>query len=93
MEFVVCYDIANPRRLGRLHRFLRKRAVSLQYSVFLFVGDDRQLDRLMADAEQLIHAREDDLRAYPLPSRGLKARLGRPALAEGIQWSGMPAVW
>lgn len=92
-EFVICYDIADPRRLGRLHRFLKKCAVPIQYSVFLFVGDDRQLDRCMEAAAKLIDGKQDDLRAYPLPSRGLKARLGRPSLPEGIQWSGLPAPW
>lgn len=92
-EFVVCYDISNPKRLGRLFRYLKKRAVPLQYSVFLFVGDSRQLDRCLAGAAQLIDNEEDDLRAYPLPSRGLKARIGKPALPEGIQWSGLPAPW
>jgi CRISPR-associated endonuclease Cas2 len=92
-EFVICYDIADPRRLGRLHRYLKKRAVTLQYSVFLFVGDDRQLDRCMEGAAKLIDAKEDDLRAYPLPGRGLKARIGCPALPEGIQWSGLPPSW
>ncbi|MDP2811895.1 MAG: CRISPR-associated endonuclease Cas2 [Rhodocyclaceae bacterium] len=92
-DYVICYDISNPKRLGRLHRFLKKRAVPLQYSVFLFSGDDRKLDRCLAGAEKLIDGKEDDLRAYPLPARGFKARLGRPALPEGIQWSGLPTAW
>lgn len=92
-EFVICYDIANPKRLGRLHRYLKKIAVPLQYSVFLFVGDDRQLDRCLKHATSLIDEKEDDLRGYPLPARGFKARLGKPALPEGIQWSGMPTAW
>lgn len=92
-ETIICYDISDPRRLGRVFRYLRKRAVPLQYSVFLFVGDSRRLDACMADLAQLISDKEDDLRAYPLPSRGLKARIGRPALPEGIQWSGLPVCW
>ncbi|HLA34216.1 MAG TPA: CRISPR-associated endonuclease Cas2 [Rhodocyclaceae bacterium] len=92
-EFVICYDISNPRRLARLHRYLKDWAVPIQYSVFLLVGDERKLERCLADAVLLIDGREDDLRAYPLPSRGLKARLGKPALPEGIQWSGMPTPW
>lgn len=92
-EFVICYDISEPRRLGRLHRYLKKAAVPLQYSVFLFVGDERQLDCLLAGIVPLMDPKEDDVRAYPLPARGLKARLGRPALPEGIQWSGMPTPW
>jgi CRISPR-associated protein Cas2 len=92
-EYIICYDVSNPKRLGRLFRYLRKCAVPLQYSVFLFTGDDRQLDRCMAKATGLIDAVEDDLRAYPLPVRGLKARLGKPALPEGIQMGSLPAAW
>ena len=57
----------------------------LQHSVFLFAGDDRQLARGMAKLLALTDPKEDDLRAYPLPKRGLKARLGKAALPEGIQ--------
>lgn len=92
-EFIVCYDICNPRRLGRLHRFLKGCAVPLQYSVFLFSGDERQLDRLLEQAAGYIDPNADDLRAYPLPTRGLKARLGQPSLPQGIQWSGLPTAW
>lgn len=92
-EFVLCYDISDPRRLGKLHRFMKKQAVPLQYSVFLYSGDDRQLDRLLEKAAKYIDPKADDLRAYPLPSRGLKARLGRPALPEGILFGGLPVAW
>ncbi len=92
-DYVVCYDISDPKRLSRLFRYLRKCAAPLQYSVFLFSGDDRQLDRCLRTAEKFIDPKEDDLRAYPLPKRGLKARLGKPALPEGIQWSGLPTAW
>ncbi|MCX8086381.1 MAG: CRISPR-associated endonuclease Cas2 [Rhodocyclaceae bacterium] len=92
-EYVICYDIAHPKRLSRVFRYLKKRAFPLQYSVFLFVGDERQLERLLEGLQPLIDGKEDDLRAYPLPRRGLKARLGRACLPEGIQWSGLPAAW
>jgi CRISPR-associated endonuclease Cas2 len=92
-EYIVCYDICDPQRLGRLHRFLKKSAVALQYSVFLFVGNERQLDLCLQHAAKLIDPEADDLRAYPLPVRGLKARLGKPSLPEGIQWSGLPGAW
>lgn len=92
-EYIICYDISNPRRLGRVHRYLKKHAVALQYSVFLYTGDERKFDRCLEGAVALIDEKEDDLRAYPLPARGLKARIGRPALPEGIQWSGLPTAW
>ncbi len=92
-DTIICYDISSPKRLGRVFRLLKKCALPLQYSVFLFSGDDRQLDRCLAQAAGLIDAQEDDLRAYPLPKRGFKARLGKAALPEGIQWSGLPTAW
>ena len=92
-EFVICYDIADPSRLGRVHRCLRKRAMPMQYSVFLFVGSEQQLMRCLGEIAQLIDPRADDVRAYPLPMRGLKARVGRATLPAGIQWSGLPTAW
>ena len=92
-DTLICYDIAHPRRLVRMHRTLKKHAVALQYSVFLFTGDERRLDRVLDEVSQLIDPAEDDLRAYPLPKRGFKARLGKASLPEGIQWSGLPAAW
>jgi len=92
-EAIICYDIADPRRLGRMFRYLKKCATPLQYSVFLFAGDERRLARCLENAAQLIDPDEDDLRAYPLPKRGFKARLGKAALPEGIQWSALPPSW
>lgn len=92
-EYLICYDISDPKRLTRVFRLLRQYAVSLQYSVFLFKGDDRQLDKIMLELAFLIDKNEDDVRAYPLPNRGLKARLGKPALPDGIQYSDLPTAW
>lgn len=89
-DHLICYDISDPARLARVHRSLKRQAVALQYSVFLYSGDARQLQKLMTELASLIHPREDDLRAYPLPQRGLRIRLGKTLLPEGIQWSGLP---
>lgn len=92
-EYIICYDICDPRRLGRIHRALRRQAVALQYSVFLFSGTRRQLQRCLDELETLMDKRHDDIRAYPLPQRGLRLRLGKALLPEGIQWSGLPLRW
>lgn len=92
-HFLICYDITCPRRLQRMHRRLCRWATPLQYSVFLLAGSEAQFERCLEAVAELIDPREDDLRGYPLPVRGLQARLGVPALPAGIQWSGLPAPW
>lgn len=92
-EHLICYDIRCPRRLGRIHRALQGQAMALQYSVFLFEGSPGQLDRCLAQLERLMDPRHDDIRAYPLPQRGLRLCQGKPLMPEGIYWSGLPPAW
>ncbi len=83
-DYIICYDIANPRRLGRVHRALKRLATPLQYSVFLFTGSEQQLQRCLEQLASIIDHRADDLRAYPLPERGLRYSQGPAAIPEGI---------
>ena len=92
-ETIICYDITCPRRLARIHRLLKKQALPIQYSVFLFTGTPLQLERCLAQLEHIMDKRYDDIRAYPLPQRGLRWSLGKTTLPEGIHLSGLPAPW
>ena len=65
----------------------------LQYSVFLFSGTPGQLQSCLTHLAQIIDPRHDDIRAYPLPQRGPRHRLGPPLLPEGIYYSGLPTLW
>jgi len=92
-DYIICYDIANPRRLGRIHRALKKLATPVQYSVFLFTGSEEQLQRCLAQLQHLMDPHQDDIRAYPLPQRGLRLVLGPSVLPEGILLSSLPPNW
>ena len=92
-SFVIGYDIANPRRLQRVHRLMCKFATPIEYSVFLLVGSAVQKDRCLSQVANLIKAGEDDVRCYPLPARGYQNRVGRSSLPEGIQWTGLPSAF
>ena len=92
-DYIICYDIANPRRLGRIHRALKKQATAVQYSVFLFSGTEEQLQRGLAQLQHLMDPHQDDIRAYPLPQRGLRWVLGRSLLPEGIFLGSLPDDW
>ncbi len=92
-DFLIAYDITDPRRLQRLHRLLTQHALAIEYSVFYASDDPRRIKTLLAQAAKLIDSRADDLRCYPLPQRGLRARIGRATLPPGVYYSTVPAEW
>jgi CRISPR-associated protein Cas2 len=77
--YLVVYDIRCPRRLVRLHRYLLREAIPLQYSVFLTERDSRTVSELAEGIRRLIDERADDVRIYPLPSELHLATLGKPS--------------
>ena len=92
-DFLIAYDITSPRRLAKVDRYLTKVAVPIEYSVFFATGDLRWIMGILTEIAGLIDKRSDDLRCYPLPSRGLKTRLGRATLPQGVIYSDLPAAW
>jgi CRISPR-associated protein Cas2 len=92
-EYIICYDITNPRRLGRIHRTLKQYAVPLQYSVFLFTGSAAQLAQCLARLQAIMDEHSDDIRAYPLPQRGLRFTLGPSKLPAGVTLGGVASHW
>jgi CRISPR-associated protein Cas2 len=66
MPFLLCYDIANPKRLQKIHRVIKNYAVPIQYSVFLGRFTSKELKTLLSTLDGLIKSSEDDIRIYPL---------------------------
>lgn len=75
--YVIAYDIANPKRLSRIHRFLKKQGLPMQYSVFTLVIKHKPLLRLLDGITKLINKREDDVRCYRLPKDSKAITLGK----------------
>ncbi|MGD0960334.1 MAG: CRISPR-associated endonuclease Cas2 [Methylomonas sp.] len=75
--YLISYDIANPRRLSRVHRVLKKAGLPMQYSVFTVVIKRKPLLRLLDRLEVLIDRRADDIRCYRLPEKRDVSALGR----------------
>lgn len=90
--YLVAYDIAAPRRLHRVRRFLIGHAIPVQYSVFAAGLTRRQLDTVLAGLGRLIGPKTDDVRIYPLPAAPMIDCLGHGALPQGIFacWGGFP---
>ena len=75
--WLITYDITNPKRLSRLHRFLRKHAVPVQFSVFHYEGSAASMGQLAAQIETRIDPKTDDVRIYQLPEHLGIDTLGR----------------
>lgn len=78
--WMICYDIADPRRLQRVHRIIRRQAIAVQYSVFVAPFTDQEVDALLQLVKAEIDPTEDDVRAYPIKADG--------AVAWGPDWIG-----
>ena len=82
--WLVIYDIADPRRLAKVCKKLKKSGVPLQYSVFSVETSAVGMAVLVAQLASLIHLKEDDIRAYRLPENSWRATLGEAILPEGL---------
>ena len=79
--YLIAYDIADPRRLGRVAGYLCQRACRVQYSVFVIQLRQSELTGLLADLDDIIDPVQDDIRAYPLPAKGDVTLLGQQFFA------------
>ena len=83
-NWLIAYDIGNPLRLCRVHRFLKRHAIPVQYSIFVFQGNQVALNSVLAGITERIAPDVDDVRAYYLPDRCEVAMLGTQHLPEGV---------
>lgn len=91
--YLLAYDIADPRRLQRVHRCLSRTGIWVQRSVFFVFATPAGLAALLDEVEGLMHKREDDLRAYPITHPGELWFQGRQVIAGPLLRPGeAPAV-
>ncbi|MEO5344629.1 MAG: CRISPR-associated endonuclease Cas2, partial [Gammaproteobacteria bacterium SHHR-1] len=67
-----------------IHRFLKKQAMPVQYSVFLIRCNALRLQQLRDELAAMIDPEADDIRIYTLPEKSDIITLGQQQLAEGI---------
>lgn len=83
--WLVCYDIANDKRLRKVYRVMRGYGDHLQYSVFRCLISELQLTQLKGKLKGVIHATEDQVMFVPLgaeegPSASGTFTIGVPLL-------------
>jgi len=74
--FLVCYDIANDKRLKRVFKACKNWGNHLQYSVFECDLNGVERQAMEAELKPLIHAKEDQVLFISLgPSEGRGERV------------------
>ncbi len=84
-RYLLCYDIADPKRLAMVCRRVKRDGVALQYSVFDCQLNAVSLRRLIRDLRELIDDREDDVRIYGPRVDAPFVWLGTAHCTEGVQ--------
>ena len=69
MITMVTYDITDPKRLTRLHRFLKEFGLNTQKSVFECDIDDEGLKRIRAYCKNNLDIATDSVRIYKICNR------------------------
>lgn len=87
---LLAYDIADPKRLKKIHKVMTAWGLPVQFSVFALDLTDRAADRLFAQLGRIADPDTDDIRLYRLPETPI-TRLGRPPLPEGVILTGAPS--
>lgn len=86
-DYLVCYDIADPKRLSKVFKVMKGSGKHLQYSVFHCALTWQQLSDLKIRLTAVIDENEDDVRIYPLPSGGKVIAMGcGDRLPEGVDF-------
>jgi CRISPR-associated protein Cas2 len=66
MNFLIAYDIADPKRLREVAKHLESVGRRVQKSVFIYTGSRRDLEAIIGTAIQFIEPSLDRIQAWPI---------------------------
>lgn len=89
-RWLLTYDIADDHRRAALVKLLSCTLSRVQESVFEGLANAGQIQRLLAEATELLDLREDKLRAYPVSERDESRRA---ALGEAARPAALADYW
>lgn len=71
-DFLICYDIADERRVGKIGKLVEKNAMRIQRSVYFYEQVSKEeLTVLMEKVLTILDVEADDLRVYTIKNRGI----------------------
>ena len=65
--WMIAYDIVCDRRRARVHKAVSEFAIPVQYSLYLALASQNQMNAFCQTLQPLIHPKEDDIRVYRVP--------------------------
>ena len=83
--WLICYDVADPKRLRRTFKELQDVALPVQKSVFVAELTQAELEQLMRRLAEHIGPQEDRLQVFSLHELAAPRNLGQ-AVAVGKTW-------
>jgi len=64
--YMIVYDIADEKRLRKVHRVMKNYGLPVQQSVFFYPGSQKSVNGLLDKIAAVMSLEDDDLRAYPV---------------------------
>lgn len=66
MNYLICYDITNQKRLNRVRMYLTSHGLSVQKSFFSCETDKNKLASILTDLKSMIDEKKDKVSCYPI---------------------------
>jgi CRISPR-associated protein Cas2 len=71
-DFVISYDISDPKRLRKIAKKLERKAMRIQYSVYLlFDATQEEVTLLLEELTGIFNEERDDIRVYRIKDYGI----------------------
>lgn len=71
-DFIICYDIADKKRLSRIAKIMEQNSIRIQRSVYLYEDVTKnELDILTKKILNILDENFDDLRIYTIKDKGI----------------------
>lgn len=91
-SFFICYDIRQPKRLGQVHRLVKRYAHQVQESVYYCQVKTSVMTDFKTQLERVIDLDVDDVRIYRLIHNRPIFWMGKSIHQNGIMDFSLPAV-
>ncbi len=88
--YLLAYDVRDPRRLRKVHYYLRKQALALQNSVFLVQVNRSELKTMLKEVRSRSDTQADDIRLYPVTHPNKLWAAGKQAQTMSGLYAGSP---